>query len=123
MPVAARKGWRYYLLLLLLLAWGISFLLTASTALTKLSLLAFLGAGILLYFGFVLRNVYRILNPLRTPVLSNPLSQIGIEYEDVVFPSRDGWLLSGWFVPSSRGPIIILTHGLGGNRLDLMGAA
>jgi pimeloyl-ACP methyl ester carboxylesterase len=123
MPVQGRKGWRYYLLVVILLVWGVAFLLTASTALTRLTPLAFLGVGILLYFGFVLRNVYRTLNPMRTPVLSNPLSQIGVDYEDIVFHSRDGWPLSGWFVPSRSGPIIILTHGLGGNRLDLMPAA
>jgi len=122
-PVQARKSWRYYLFLLFLVIWGIAFLLAASTALTKLYLPAFLGTGILLYIGFVLRNVYRTLNPMRTPVLSNPLSQLGVEYEDIVFPSRDGWPLSGWFVPSKRGPTIILSHGMGGNRLDLMPAA
>ena len=123
MPVQGRKTWRYYLLLLVMVVWGILFLLAASAALTSLSPLAFLGAGLLLYFGIVLRNIYRTLNPVRTPVLSNPLSQIGVKYEDVVFPSQDGWPLSGWFIPSRRGPTIILTHGLGGNRLDLMAAA
>ena len=123
MPVQGRRSWRYYLLLLILVAWGIAFLLTASSALTRLSLLTFFGAGLLLYFGLVLRNVYRALNPVRTPVLSNPLKQIGAEFEDIVFSSRDGWLLSGWFIPSRWGPTIILTHGMGGNRLDLMPAA
>jgi len=123
MLVQGRRTWRYYLLLLILVAWGIAFLLTASAALTRLSLLAFFGAGLLLYFGLVLRNVYRALNPVRTPVLSNPLKQIGVEFEDIVFSSRDGWLLSGWFIPSRRGPTIILTHGMGGNRLDLMPVA
>jgi len=121
--IQGRKGWRYYLLLLLLVLWGFTFLLTASNALTKFSPLAFLGIGILLYFGFILRNVYRTLNPIRTPVLSNPLSLIGVDYDDVVFSTHDGWMLSGWYVPSRRGPTIILTHGLGGNRLDLMPAA
>lgn len=123
MPNQGRRSWRYYLLLLILIAWGVAFLLTASIALTQLSPLAFLGAGLLLYFGLVLRNVYRSLKPLRTPVLANPLSQIGVKYQDVVFPSRDGWPLSGWFIPSTVGPTIILTHGMGGNRLDLMPAA
>jgi pimeloyl-ACP methyl ester carboxylesterase len=122
-PSQGRRGLRYYLLVLALVAWGIIFLLTASAALTRLSPLAFLGTAILLYIGLILRNVYRSLNPVRTPVLSNPLSQIGVDYEDVVFSSRDGWPLSGWFIPSKRGPTVILTHGLGGNRLDLMPAA
>ena len=122
-PKQVRKGLRYYLLVLILIAWGIAFLLTASIALTRLSPVAFLGAAILLYFGLVLRNVYRALNPVRTPVLSNPLTQIEAGYEDVVFTSRDGWPLSGWFIPTRKGPTVILTHGWGGNRLDLMPAA
>jgi len=123
MPNHGRRGLRYYLLILVLIAWGIIFLLTISTALTRLSPLAILGTGILLYFGLILRNVYRSLNPVRTPVFSNPFTQMGADYEDVVFNSRDGWPLSGWFIPSQRGPTVILTHGLGGNRLDLMPAA
>ena len=123
LPVQGRRSWRYYLFLLFLGVWGIAFLLTASTALTRLSPLAFIAAGLLLYLGLVLRNVYRALNPVRTPVLSNPLSQIGVRYEDVIFSSRDGWPLSGWYVHSRNGSNIILTHGLGGNRLDLMPAA
>jgi len=122
-PSQGRRGLRYYLLILILIAWGIIFLLTVSTALTRLSPLAFLGTGILLYFGLILRNVYRSLNPVRTPVLSNPMTQMGVDYEDVIFNSRDGWPLSGWFIPSQRGPTVILTHGMGGNRLDLMPAA
>lgn len=122
-PSQGRRGLRYYLLILVLIAWGIIFLLTASIALTRLSPLAFLGTAILLYIGLILRNVYRSLNPVRTPVLSYPLTRIGVDYEDVVFSSRDGWLLSGWFIPSRRGPTVILTHGMGGNRLDLMPAA
>jgi fermentation-respiration switch protein FrsA (DUF1100 family) len=117
------KGFRYYLLVLVLATWGLLFLWTASTAITRLSPLAILGAAVLLYLGLVLRNVYRTLNPVRTPILSNPLTQIGVDYEDVVFTSRDGWPLSAWFIPSRRGPTVILTHGLGGNRLDLMPAA
>jgi pimeloyl-ACP methyl ester carboxylesterase len=123
MPKQGRRSWRYYLLVLILIAWGVGFLLTASIALTQLSPLAFLGAGLLLYLGLVLRNVYRSLNPMRTPVLSNPLNQIGVKYQDVVFPSQDGWPLSGWFIPPTGGPTIILTHGMGGNRLDLMPTA
>ena len=101
-----KRGPRYSLIILLLIIWGILFLLTASTALTQLSPLAFLAAGALLYFGLVLRNVYRSLNPVRTPILQNPLTQLGVEYEDVIFPSRDGWMLSGWFIPPQNGATV-----------------
>ena len=84
-----------YLLLRLLFAWGILFLLAASTALTRSSSLAFQAASLLLYLGLVLRNVYRSLNPIRTPLLQNPLTQLGVDFEGVIFPSQDGWMLSG----------------------------
>ena len=104
-----------YLLLRLLFAWGVLFLLAASIALTRLSALAFLAASLLLYLGLVLRNVYRSLNPIRTPILQNPLTQLGVDFEGVIFPSRDGWMLSGWFMPTRKGPTVILTNGIGGN--------
>jgi pimeloyl-ACP methyl ester carboxylesterase len=122
-PPEGRRGVRYYLLVLGMVAWAIIFLLTASEAVTRLSPLAFLGGGVLLYVGLVLVRVYRIVNPIRTPVLSDPGTNMGMDFEDVVFSSRDGWPLSGWLIPSRRGPTIILTHGIGGNRLDLMPAA
>lgn len=115
-----KRGPRYYLFRLFLIAWGILFLLTASSALTQLSLLAFLAAGLLFYFGSALRNVYRSLNPVRAPILKDPLTQLGVKFHDVVFPSRDGWILSGWYIPPKNGATVILTHGMGGNRLDLM---
>ena len=118
-----QRGPRYYLLLLLMVTWGILFLLATSAALTRLSFLAFLAAGVLLYLGLVLRNVYRSLNPVRSPILQNPLTQYDIDFEDVVFPSRDGWMLSGWFISPQNGATVILTHGMGGNRLDLMPVA
>jgi hypothetical protein len=84
-----------YLLLWLLFAWGILFLLAVSTAPTRSSSLAFQATSLLLYFGLVLRNVYRSLYPIRTPLLQNPLTQLGVDFEGVIFPSQDGWMLSG----------------------------
>lgn len=118
-----KRGIRYYLFLLLLLAWGILFLLAASSALTSLSIPAVLASGLLLYLGFVMRNVYRSLNPVRTIVHFDPLKELGLDFKDVSFPSRDGVMLSGWFMPSRNGGTVVLTHGIGGNRLDVMPAA
>jgi pimeloyl-ACP methyl ester carboxylesterase len=118
-----KRSLRYYLFLLLLFAWGITFLIAASSALTTLSLPAVLASGLLLYLGFVMRNVYRSLNPIRSMVHFDPLKELGLDFKDVTFPSLDGWLLSGWFIPSQNTGTVILTHGIGGNRLDVMPAA
>lgn len=115
-----KRGPRYYLFILFLIAWGILFLLAASTALTRLSPAALLAAGLLLYYFYALLNVGRSLSPVRSPILKNPLTQLGLKSEDVVFPSRDGWMLSGWYIRPQNSATVILTHGMGGNRLDLM---
>ncbi|UCD97463.1 MAG: alpha/beta fold hydrolase [Chloroflexota bacterium] len=118
-----RKGVRYILLLCLMLVWGIFFLLSAATALNQRSFPALLATIVLIYFGFILLNVYRALNPVRSPFLTNPTNQLKRLPEEVVFESRDGSMLSGWFFLSQVGPTLILTHGFGGNRSDLLIAA
>ena len=54
-------------------------------------------------------------------------SEYGLKFEEVEFLSRGGELrLRGWYMePMTRGPIIILVHGLGGSRSsgDALGLA
>jgi len=42
------------------------------------------------------------------------------DYRDVTFISEDGITLGGWYIPSRNGAAVILAHGFGGNRLDLL---
>ncbi len=45
----------------------------------------------------------------------------GIAYEDVSFNAADGLKLSGWFIPpTSRNAILICTHGLFRNRIEML---
>ena len=47
---------------------------------------------------------------LRAPVLHRP-SEVGLEYEDVTFPARDGVPLEGWFIPAvGSAKLIIANH-------------
>lgn len=49
-------------------------------------------------------------------------AQVGLPYEAVAFPSRDGLMLTGWFVKG--GPAtVVLTHGHGGNKGQLLDTA
>ena len=73
------------------------------------------GNPTLFWTGF--SQLCRSLNPTRSPILQDPLKQIHIDYEEFVFPSRDGWMLSGWFKTPLNGATVILTHGMGGNFL------
>jgi uncharacterized protein len=75
------------------------------------AILAF-TAGIAVYYW---RQMVR---PPRQPLWANP-ADIGLGYEDVEFPARDGLRLSGWFIPAAMtpSPTIILMHGWPWNRL------
>ena len=56
--------------------------------------------------------------PERTP------REVGIAiYEDVAFVNGDGITLRGWYVPPGNGAAILLAHGYGSNRDDLLDEA
>jgi dipeptidyl aminopeptidase/acylaminoacyl peptidase len=63
-----------------------------------------------------------LLKPPRQPLWTTPAS-VGLPYEDIHFPARDGLRLSGWFIPRKRAAnrgaatTIILVHGWPWNRL------
>ena len=76
-----------------------------------------LGGILLFYLFLALSRALRATSPGRFPVFENDPERLGFQYLDVDFPSRDGLMLSGWFVPPTNGATIVLCHGFGGNRL------
>jgi len=55
-------------------------------------------------------------HPMRSPVLRTP-ADVGLEYEDVTFPSQDGVPLEAWFVPCSGSKrLVIVNHPMSFNR-------
>lgn len=63
----------------------------------------------------------RMISPPRQRLWATP-ADLGLVYEDVQFPARDGVRLSGWFVPAAdparrKGATVILVHGWPWNRL------
>ncbi|MCP4427850.1 MAG: alpha/beta hydrolase [Chloroflexi bacterium] len=65
----------------------------------------------------------RLIRPPRQRLWATP-GDLGLAYEDVQFPARDGIRLSGWFIPAPadslrQGATILLTHGWPWNRLGL----
>ncbi|MGH3693997.1 MAG: hypothetical protein ACRDRX_08430 [Pseudonocardiaceae bacterium] len=56
----------------------------------------------------------------RAPVLCRP-EEVGLDYEDVTFPSMDGVGLEGWFIPADSDKLIIHNHFLPGNRYGYPG--
>lgn len=63
-----------------------------------------------------------ILVPPRQRLWSTP-AELGMSYEDVQFPARDGTRLSGWFIPTSppknkeKAATLVIVHGWPWNRL------
>ncbi len=67
---------------------------------------------------------YSIIRPpkRRTPVTVHP-DQFGLAYETIDLPTSDGLTLKSWFIPAEGGETdktIILCHGMGVNRGDLL---
>ncbi|QBD83387.1 alpha/beta hydrolase [Ktedonosporobacter rubrisoli] len=55
----------------------------------------------------------------RSPVMHTP-AELGLDYENVTFPSRDGVPLEGWFIPAAgSNRLIIANHPLGFSRSGL----
>ncbi|MET8811634.1 alpha/beta hydrolase [Streptomyces sp. NPDC004549] len=57
---------------------------------------------------------------LRAPLFRRP-SEVGLEYEDVFFPSMDGVPIDGWFIPAHSDKLVIHNHFLPGNRYGYPG--
>jgi len=57
---------------------------------------------------------------MRVPVLRRP-AEVGLEYEEVFFPSLDGVPLDGWFIPANSDKLIIANHPMPCNRYGFPG--
>jgi dipeptidyl aminopeptidase/acylaminoacyl peptidase len=68
--------------------------------------------------GISLYAAYSMTKAVRAPFEKKP-DNLGLKYEDVYFPSRDGLTLSGWWLgagDSSR--VVVMIHGANGHRAD-----
>ena len=79
-----------------------------------------LAAGLITAVSyFFARN---IIKPPQKKLWALP-SDIGMKYENVQFPARDGVRIAGWFIPAAddrqHGATLIMTHGWMWNRLGL----
>lgn len=61
----------------------------------------------------------RMVAPPRQPLWATP-ADLGMAFEEVQFPAKDGVRLSGWFIPAgeqANGATLVFVHGWGWNRL------
>lgn len=72
--------------------------------------------------GWVLLAIATV-RPPRAPLFLTPFD-MGIEFAPVVFPSRDGTLLRGWWLPHPKAcGVAVLCHGYVANRCEVLGVA
>jgi pimeloyl-ACP methyl ester carboxylesterase len=69
--------------------------------------------------GVSLYAAYTMTKVVRAPFEKKP-DNLGLKYVDVSFPSRDGLMLSGWWLEASDSSrVIVMIHGANGDRADL----
>lgn len=77
---------------------------------------AILGGLIVLYLAICGYMAYRLSHPAHLALERNP-AQFGLDYEDVNFESAgDNIPLRGWYIDSPGDRVILLLHGMEGNR-------
>jgi fermentation-respiration switch protein FrsA (DUF1100 family) len=82
-----------------------------------LGILLVFGGSVVVVGGWV--ACQRGTHPVQAVSPYNP-SQFDLPLEDVRFESRDGVRLAGWYVPGSSGATVVLAHGRGGSRSDML---
>jgi fermentation-respiration switch protein FrsA (DUF1100 family) len=78
---------------------------------------------LLLYTGYLGLWVYATARPARTDVCCVTPADLGLDYEDVVLTTVDGLTLFGWYIPSRNQAAVILLHGYGAHRIEMLGRA
>jgi pimeloyl-ACP methyl ester carboxylesterase len=85
---------------------------------TQSAIWSIIGIVILVYVILSTLAAYVLVRIPRLPLRDNP-SSIGLEYEDVSFPSRkDNLTLKGWYMPGTKAFTIIVITGMRQNRVD-----
>jgi pimeloyl-ACP methyl ester carboxylesterase len=115
------RGLRFWLVLLVtlgLLSW--IFLVGWGVLNTQHWFFKLIWTATLVYPATAILSAYRDVSPLRFPIYLTNDWEPALDVQEVEFSSRDGLLLSGWYIPPQNGAVIILAHGFSGNRMALL---
>jgi len=95
------------------------FIKSPARYLRRMLILVLIEALLVVYVVIPGYRAYQITHPPRLAVSVTP-ADVGIDYEEVRFPTTDGVNLAGWYVPSHNGAAIIAIHGGNGNRTHMV---
>jgi pimeloyl-ACP methyl ester carboxylesterase len=65
-------------------------------------------------------SAYGHSHPQRSLACCETPADFGLDFEDFEITTSDNLILQGWFIPPQNGAVIILLHGLGGNRKQML---
>ncbi len=89
----------------------------------KLSIVGVIGGLLIGYVAYVITAAEMYAQPARTSLAGVTPHAQGLPYEDVVLTAGDGLSLKGWYLPAHNRAAVILLHGYGGNRLEMLDRA
>jgi uncharacterized protein len=90
-----------------------------------LRLLTFAGVVFLLIFLPTWEYAYvdSATRPAPSVVCCKTPASYGLVYSSVRIPSPEGFTLAAWYIPSHNGGAVVMLHGYGANRLEMMDRA
>ncbi len=77
----------------------------------------------MLLVGYEAAYVAWVTGRAEVPLCCRTPADLGLPYEAIVFTGPDGVELSGWYLPSQNRSAVIMLHGYGANRLELLDRA
>jgi pimeloyl-ACP methyl ester carboxylesterase len=89
----------------------------------NLLLVGFLGGVVMLLVGYEVAYIAWVTGRADAPLCCRTPADLGLAYESIALTAPDGVKLSGWYLPSQNHSAVIMLHGYGANRLELLDRA
>jgi pimeloyl-ACP methyl ester carboxylesterase len=86
----------------------------------RLALVGLIGGFTIACVAIEIFYIYVTTEPSQSQICCQTPADLGFEYENVNFSSPDGVILSGWYTPSKNQAAVILLHGYGANRMEML---